>query len=102
MTTLRECYEQAKANAAIDDLSPPQETAALREKWLSGQITFDDYLMKLRDHYREEPCGLDEELSVPNLLGIRDPAKLRAAEYDFSVAREVELTFRWFGQTDGL
>lgn len=87
---IRECYKQAKANAAIEGIEPPEETAELREEWLSGRISFDDYLAKLREHYREEPCGTDEELVVPNLLGIRDPAKLRAAEYDFVVAREAE------------
>lgn len=92
---IRECYKQAKANAALEGIEPPDGTADLREEWLSGRISFDDYLAKLRDHYREEPCGTDEKLLVPNLLGIRDPAKLRAAEYDFSVAREVE--FRMSG-----
>jgi len=92
---IRECYKQAKASAALEGIEPPEETAEIREEWLSGRIAFDDYLAKLREHYWEEPCGMDEELLVPNLLGIRDPAKLRAAEYDFAVAREVE--FRMFG-----
>jgi hypothetical protein len=87
---IRECYKQAKTNAAREGIEPPEETAELREEWLSGRLSFEDYLAKLREHYREEPCGIDEELLVPNLLGIRDPAKLRAAEYDFVVAREVE------------
>lgn len=53
--TLREYYEEAKANAALEGIEPPDETAEFREEWLSGRISFDDYLVKLREHYREEP-----------------------------------------------
>lgn len=91
---IRECYKQAKANAALEGIEPPEETAELREEWLSGRISFDDYLAKLREHYREEPCEGGPEPILSNLLGITDPAKLNAAEFDFAIARETDWTFR--------
>lgn len=60
MKNLRECYEEAKASAALEGIEPTEETAEIREEWLSGRISFDDYKAKLDDHYRVEPCGKDK------------------------------------------
>jgi len=57
---IREYYKQAKASAALEGIEPPEETAEIREEWLSGRISFDDYLAKLDDHYREKPCGIED------------------------------------------
>lgn len=90
MKKLRDAYAQAKASAALEGIEPPEETAALREEWLSGRISFEDYLAKLKDHYREEPCEGEPEPILSNLLGITDQEKLSRAECDFSVARQAE------------
>lgn len=91
---IRECYEQAKANAALEGIEPPEETAELREEWLSGRISFDDYRAKLREHYREEPCEGEPAPILENLFGITDPEKLSRAECDFAIARETDWRFR--------
>lgn len=94
MKTLRECYEAAKANAALEGITPPGDTAKLREEWLSGQIAFEGYLARLKDHYRQEPCEGGAEPILGNLLGITDPEKLSRAECDFAIARETDWSFR--------
>jgi hypothetical protein len=52
--TLRAAYAQERASAALEGITPPQETAALREEWLSGRLSFDAYLVRLKEHYRGE------------------------------------------------
>lgn len=94
MKNLRECYQQAKANAALEGIEPPEETAELREEWLSGRSFFDDYLARLKDHYREEPREGGPKPILENLLGITDPEKLSKAECDFAIARETDWAFR--------
>lgn len=49
---LRAYYAEAKASAALEGSTPPLETADLRESWLSGFLTFDEYLTRLNEHYR--------------------------------------------------
>lgn len=94
MKKLREAYEQAKASAALEGIEPPKDTAKLREEWLSGRISFEDYLARLKDHYREEPCEGGPEPILSNLLGITDQEKLSRAECDFAIARETDWAFR--------
>ncbi|MBU2619704.1 MAG: hypothetical protein KKE83_08470 [Proteobacteria bacterium] len=57
--TLRECYAEAKANAALEGISldGPPELAALLEEWLSGKITSEQYREGLNTHYRKVSCG---------------------------------------------
>lgn len=57
MKTLRECYEEARANAALEGISldGPPELAALLEEWLSGKITSEQYREGLNEHYQKKP-----------------------------------------------
>jgi hypothetical protein len=63
MNKLREAYKQAKASAALEGIDIEKdetpEHAALREKWLSGKITSEQYREELVKYYRamakEEP-----------------------------------------------
>ena len=54
MKNLREYYEQAKASAALEGIEPPEETAELREEWLSGKVTAEQHLERLKEHYRSK------------------------------------------------
>lgn len=50
---LRECYEEAKASAALEGIEPPKETTDLREEWLSGKVTTEQHLERLQEHYQK-------------------------------------------------
>lgn len=56
--TLREYHEEAKASAALEGISlddAPHELISLREEWLSGKITSEQYGEGLKAHFREKP-----------------------------------------------
>lgn len=57
MKKLREAYRQEKASAALEGIEPPEETAELREDWLSGKVTTEQHLARLNEHYRTKAKG---------------------------------------------
>lgn len=49
----RNAFDQAQASFALDGLTAPKKTEAMREQWLSCRITTADFFARLKAHYTE-------------------------------------------------